>query len=197
MSSSIKEASRDMFTAHHKTYHFFSLALAAEHLGPVEKLPKSMKVLLENLLLHQDDVIVTEAHLRDVAGWLKTAHAEGEIAYRPARVLMQDFTGVPAVVDLAAYGNEDAYAENNHLEMSRNRERYTFLRWGQNAFSRFRVVPPENGICHQVNLNTLPRPSGTKSRADNKSPIRIRWSAPTPTPRWSTDWGYWAGASAG
>lgn len=188
MSSSIKEASRDTLTAHHKTYHLFSLALAAEHLGPVDKLPKSMKVLLENLLRHQDEVIVTEAHLRDVAGWLKTAHAEGEIAYRPARVLMQDFTGVPAVVDLAAmreavkrlggnvdkvnplspvdlvidhsvtvdaYGSEDAYAENNHLEMSRNRERYTFLRWGQNAFSRFRVVPPENGICHQVNLEYL------------------------------------------
>lgn len=102
MSSSIKEAIRDQLTAHHKTYHFFNLALAAEHIGPIDKLPKSMKVLLENLRRHQDGVIVTEAHLREVVGWLKTAHAEGEIAYRPARVLIQDFTGVPAVLDLAA-----------------------------------------------------------------------------------------------
>lgn len=102
MSSSIKEASRDRLTAHHKTYHFYNLARAAEQLGPIDKLPKSMEVLLENLRRHQDGVIVTEAHLSEVAGWLKTAHAEGEIAYRPARVLMQGFTGVPAVVDLAA-----------------------------------------------------------------------------------------------
>ncbi|UVK77454.1 MAG: aconitate hydratase 1 [Sodalis sp. Fse] len=188
MSSTIKQASRDILIAHNKTYHIYSLARAAQYLGPIEKLPKSMKILLENLLRNQDDVIVTETHLRKVVGWLSNAHAEGEIVYRPVRVLMQDFTGVPAVVDLAAmreavkrlggnidkvnpllpvdlvvdhsitvdaYGNDNAYAQNNYLEMKRNMERYTFLRWGQNAFSNFRVVPPENGICHQVNLEYL------------------------------------------
>ena len=188
MSSNIREASKDSLVVLDKTYHYFSLASASRELGSLDALPKSLKVLLENLLRNQDDEIVTEAHLREVAGWLKNTHAEGEIAYRPARVLMQDFTGVPAVVDLAAmreavkqlggdvdkvnplspvdlvidhsvtvdsYGDDRAYAENNHLEMERNLERYKFLRWGQQAFSRFRVVPPENGICHQVNLEYL------------------------------------------
>ncbi len=188
MSSTVRETSRDLLVVGDKTYRYYSLSRAARILGPLAALPKSLKVLLENLLRHEDGDIVTEAHLRGVAGWLKNAHGEGEIAYRPARVLMQDFTGVPAVVDLAAmreavkrlggdvnkvnplspvdlvidhsvtvdgYGNEGAYAENNHLEMARNLERYKFLRWGQQAFSRFRVVPPENGICHQVNLEYL------------------------------------------
>ncbi|WP_413738778.1 aconitate hydratase AcnA [Sodalis sp. RH21] len=188
MPFTIREASKDSLVVLDKTYRYYSLPLAAQRLGSLDALPKSMKVLLENLLRNQDDEIVTEADLRALAGWLEHAHAEGEIAYRPARVLMQDFTGVPAVVDLAAmreavkrlggdvnkvnplspvdlvidhsvtvdnYGNEDAFAENNQLEMERNLERYKFLRWGQQAFSRFRVVPPENGICHQVNLEYL------------------------------------------
>lgn len=188
MSSTIKQASRDTLVAHEKTYHYYSLKKAATRLGNLDALPKSMKVLLENLLRNQDEVIVTQAHLQELAGWLQHAHADGEIAYRPARVLMQDFTGVPAVVDLAAmreavkrlggnvdkvnplspvdlvidhsvtvdrYGDQDAFEDNNQLEMQRNLERYKFLRWGQNAFSRFRVVPPENGICHQVNLEYL------------------------------------------
>ncbi|TKI08116.1 aconitate hydratase AcnA [Martelella alba] len=188
MSSNIRKVSKDSLTVNDKTYPFYSLQRAASELGSLDAMPKSLKVLLENLLRHQDDDIVTEAHLRQIAGWLEHTHAEGEIAYRPARVLMQDFTGVPAVVDLAAmreavrrlggdvdkvnplspvdlvidhsvtvdrYGDDRAYAENNHLEMERNLERYTFLRWGQQAFSRFRVVPPGNGICHQVNLEYL------------------------------------------
>ncbi|HEY0210220.1 aconitate hydratase AcnA [Acerihabitans sp.] len=188
MSTTIREASRDQLVVRDKTYRYFSLPKAAQRLGNLDALPKSMKVLLENLLRNQDDDIVTEADLRALAGWLLHAHADGEIAYRPARVLMQDFTGVPAVVDLAAmreavkrlggdvdkvnplspvdlvidhsvtvdsYGDDRAFAENNQLEMDRNLERYKFLRWGQQAFSRFRVVPPENGICHQVNLEYL------------------------------------------
>ncbi|TCV99898.1 aconitate hydratase AcnA [Biostraticola tofi] len=188
MPSNIREASRDSLKAYDLTYHYYSLPLAARQLGPLDSLPKSLKVLLENLLRNYDGAIVTEADLHELAGWQHSGHASGEIAYRPARVLMQDFTGVPAVVDLAAmreavkrlggdvnkvnplspvdlvidhsvtvdyYGDAEAFEENNRLEMDRNLERYKFLRWGQNAFSRFRVVPPENGICHQVNLEYL------------------------------------------
>ncbi len=87
-----------------KTYHYYSLPLAAKSLGDITRLPKSLKVLLENLLRWQDGKSVTEEDIHALAGWLKNAHADREIAYRPARVLMQDFTGVPAVVDLAASG---------------------------------------------------------------------------------------------
>jgi hypothetical protein len=102
MSSTLREASKDTLQAENKTYHYYSLPLAAKELGDIARLPKSLKVLLENLLRWQDDDSVTEEDIRALAGWLKTAHADREIAYRPARVLMQDFTGVPAVVDLAA-----------------------------------------------------------------------------------------------
>lgn len=143
---------------------------------------------MENLLRWQDGDSVTLDDIQALAGWLKHAHADREIAYRPARVLMQDFTGVPAVVDLAAmreavkrlggdtakvnplspvdlvidhsvtvdhFGDDDAFGENVRLEMERNHERYVFLKWGQQAFSRFSVVPPGTGICHQVNLEYL------------------------------------------
>uniref|UniRef100_UPI002620090D aconitase family protein n=1 Tax=uncultured Pluralibacter sp. TaxID=1490864 RepID=UPI002620090D len=188
MSSTLREASKDTLQAKAKTYHYYSLPLAAKHLGDISRLPKSLKVLLENLLRWQDGGSVTEEDIKALAGWLKNAHADREIAYRPARVLMQDFTGVPAVVDLAAmreavkrlggdtakvnplspvdlvidhsvtvdnFGDDDAFAENVRLEMERNHERYVFLRWGQQAFSRFSVVPPGTGICHQVNLEYL------------------------------------------
>lgn len=131
---------------------------------------------------------MTDEDIQALAGWLKNAHADREIAWRPARVLMQDFTGVPAVVDLAAmreavkrlggdtskvnplspvdlvidhsvtvdhFGDDDAFEENVRLEMERNHERYMFLKWGKQAFSRFSVVPPGTGICHQVNLEYL------------------------------------------
>ncbi|AJZ89736.1 aconitate hydratase [Klebsiella michiganensis] len=188
MSLTLREASKDTLRALNKTWHYYSLPLASKELGDISRLPKSLKVLLENLLRWQDEDSVTREDIHALAGWLKQAHADREIAYRPARVLMQDFTGVPAVVDLAAmreavkrlggdvakvnplspvdlvidhsvtvdhFGDNDAFEENVRLEMERNHERYVFLRWGQQAFSRFSVVPPGTGICHQVNLEYL------------------------------------------
>lgn len=188
MSLTLREASKDTLQAENKTWHYYSLPLAARTLGDISRLPKSLKVLLENLLRWQDGDSVTLDDIQALAGWLKNAHADREIAYRPARVLMQDFTGVPAVVDLAAmreavkrlggdtakvnplspvdlvidhsvtvdhFGDDDAFGENVRLEMERNHERYVFLKWGQQAFSRFSVVPPGTGICHQVNLEYL------------------------------------------
>ncbi|MGK3130692.1 aconitate hydratase AcnA [Pantoea sp. C8B4] len=188
MSLTLREHSQDTLDVRAKKYHYYSLPKAAQQLGNIDRLPKSMKVLLENLLRWQDEDSVTAEDIHALVGWQKDAHADREIAYRPARVLMQDFTGVPAVVDLAAmreavkrlggdvakvnplspvdlvidhsvtvdhFGDEDAFEENVRLEMERNHERYVFLRWGQKAFNRFRVVPPGTGICHQVNLEYL------------------------------------------
>ncbi|HGH3373105.1 TPA: aconitate hydratase AcnA [Kluyvera cryocrescens] len=200
MSLTLREACKDTLQVDNKTYHYYSLALAAETLGNLSRLPKSLKVLLENLLRWQDGDSVTADDIQALAGWLKHAHADREIAYRPARVLMQDFTGVPAVVDLAAmreavkrlggdtrkvnplspvdlvidhsvtvdrFGDNNAFNENVRLEMSRNHERYTFLRWGQQAFSRFRVVPPGTGICHQVNLEYLGKAVWSEQQGDD------------------------------
>jgi len=186
--SSIRKNSLDKLAVREKEFYYYSLPLAAKTLGDVQRLPKSLKVLLENLLRHVDGDTVTESDLQELVEWQKTGHADREIAYRPARVLMQDFTGVPAVVDLAAmrqavkrlggnveqvnplspvdlvidhsvtvdeFGDDEAFGENVRLEMERNNERYQFLRWGQKAFNRFRVVPPGTGICHQVNLEYL------------------------------------------
>ncbi len=102
MSSTLRAASKDTLQVKDKTYHYYSLPLAAKELGDLTRLPKSLKVLLENLLRWQDGDSVTAEDIHALAGWLEHAHADREIAYRPARVLMQDFTGVPAVVDLAA-----------------------------------------------------------------------------------------------
>ena len=178
-----------------KTYHYFSLPLAAKTLGDLSRLPMSLKVLLENLLRWQDNKTVTETDLKSLAAWLKERRSDREIQYRPARVLMQDFTGVPAVVDLAAmraamakaggdpqrinpllpvdlvidhsvmvdkFASPSAFEQNVDIEMERNGERYAFLRWGQNAFDNFSVVPPGTGICHQVNLEYLGRTVWTK-----------------------------------
>ena len=158
--------------------------------GPVERLPFSLKILLENLLRSEDDKTVTADDIRALANWDAVAAPSREIAFRPARVLMQDFTGVPAIVDLAAmreamkalggnparinplqpaelvidhsvqvdrFGSGQAFALNGELEYMRNRERYQFLKWGQKAFDNFKVVPPETGIVHQVNLEYLAR----------------------------------------
>jgi aconitate hydratase len=155
-----------------------------------ERLPYSLKVLLENMLRHEDGVSVKPADIEALAGWDADAQPSTEIAFAPARILMQDFTGVPAVVDLAAmrdamvdlggdpsrvnplipaelvidhsiiadvYGTPEAFARNAELEFQRNEERYRFLRWGQGAFDSLRVVPPNTGICHQVNLEHLAR----------------------------------------
>jgi aconitate hydratase len=159
-------------------------------IGGTERLPFSMKILLENLLRHEDGVTVTAADIEAVIQWDPAAEPSREIQYRPARVLMQDFTGVPAVVDLAAmrdamralggnpdrinplqpaelvidhsvqvdhFGTADAFAKNAALEFERNQERYGFLKWGQKAFSNFKVVPPDTGIVHQVNVEYLAR----------------------------------------
>ncbi len=188
MSSTLREACREILQVDNKKYRYYSLVKAESVLGELSRLPKSLKVLLENLLRWQDGGSATQEDIQALADWLKTAHAEREIAYRPARVLMQDFTGVPAVVDLAAmreavkrlggdvnkvnplspvdlvidhsvtvdhFGDDEAFGANVKLEMARNHERYVFLRWGQQAFSRFSVVPPGTGICHQVNLEYL------------------------------------------
>ena len=199
MSSTLRETCKETLQVDNKTYRYYSLPLAAKTLGDITRLPKSLKVLLENLLRWQDGDSVTADDIQALAGWLKQAHADREIAYRPARVLMQDFTGVPAVVDLAAmreavkrlggdthkvnplspvdlvidhsvtvdrFGDDDAFDENVRLEMSRNHERYTFLRWGQQAFSQFRVVPPGTGICHQVNLEYLGKAVWSEQQGD-------------------------------
>ncbi|MBL8707240.1 MAG: aconitate hydratase AcnA [Rhodospirillales bacterium] len=171
------------------SYDYFSLPEASKAgLGDITRLPYSLKVLLENLLRFEDGRTVTVDDVKAVAEWLVERKSTREIAYRPARVLMQDFTGVPAVVDLAAmrdamtamggdpkkinplvpvdlvidhsvmvdqYGGPGAFAKNVALEFERNNERYEFLRWGQDAFANFRVVPPGTGICHQVNLEYL------------------------------------------
>ncbi|MDI9221973.1 aconitate hydratase AcnA [Pantoea sp. EA-12] len=188
MSLTLREHSQDTLDVRAQKYHYYSLPKAAQQLGNIDRLPKSMKVLLENLLRWQDGDSVTAEDIQALVDWQKDAHADREIAYRPARVLMQDFTGVPAVVDLAAmreavkrlggdvakvnplspvdlvidhsvtvdhFGDDEAFEENVRLEMERNHERYVFLRWGQKAFNRFRVVPPGTGICHQVNLEYL------------------------------------------
>ncbi|HEI9757562.1 TPA: aconitate hydratase AcnA [Serratia marcescens] len=188
MSSDLRETSMDKLVALNSEYYYYSLPLAAKQLGDIDRLPKSMKVLLDNLLRHVDGDTVQVDDLKAIVAWLQTGHADREIAYRPARVLMQDFTGVPAVVDLAAmreavrrlggnvdqvnplspvdlvidhsvtvdeFGDDNAFEDNVRIEMQRNHERYTFLRWGQKAFNRFRVVPPGTGICHQVNLEYL------------------------------------------
>ncbi len=174
-----------------KTYAYYSIPAATEAgLGDFSKLPASLKVVLENLLRFEDGgKTVSVEDIKAFAEWAKLGGQNPrEIAYRPARVLMQDFTGVPAVVDLAAmrdgikalggdpqkinplnpvdlvidhsvmideFGTPRAFQKNVELEYERNMERYTFLKWGQNAFNNFRVVPPGTGICHQVNLEYL------------------------------------------
>src|SRR6516225_5391818 len=137
-----------------KTYAYFSL-LAAEKNGlkGISRLPFSMKVLLENLLRNEDGRSVTKEDIQGVAQWLKTKTSEREIPFRPARVLMQDFTGVPAAVNL--FGHKDSFKKNVEEEYKQNQERYRFLKWAQSSFEDFRVVPPGTGICHQVNLEYL------------------------------------------
>ncbi len=184
-----------------QTFHYFSLKKAEEtHFPGISQLPFSLKVLMENLLRFQDEKTVNEQDVKAVADWLENKKNPYEIAYRPARVLMQDFTGVPAVVDLAAMraamenlevspdkinplspvslvidhsvqvdksASVDALDLNTKIEMKRNEERYQFLRWGQEAFDNFSVVPPGTGICHQVNLEYLAK-TVWNSRCDDK-----------------------------
>ena len=170
-------------------YKYYSLLEAEKNgLDGISKLPKSLKVLLENLLRYEDDLSVTKSQIEAIKEWLKTKKSLTEIAYRPARVLLQDYTGIPAVADLAAMreavkeknkdpntinplsavdlvidhsvqvdksANKDSFEKNVDIEFKRNGERYSFLKWGQQAFNNFRIVPPGTGICHQVNLEYL------------------------------------------
>jgi aconitate hydratase len=176
------------------THEIFRLeALQAQY--DVARLPYSLKVLLENLLRNEDGKAVTRADIENVARWVATDEPSKEIAYSPSRVLMQDFTGVPAIVDLAAmrdamealggdptrinplvpvelvidhsiqvdsFAERLAFQKNAKREYERNGERYAFLRWGQTAFDNFAVVPPNTGICHQVNLEYLSRVVATR-----------------------------------
>ena len=192
---------RQTLTVGSRTYEYFSLIEAEKNgLAGVSRLPYSLKVLLENLLRFEDGRSVTADDIRAIADWLNNkGKVDREIAYRPARVLMQDFTGVPAVVDLAAlrdamktlggdpekinplvpvdlvidhsvvvdfFGTTSALAQNVTREYEQNIERYNFLKWGQNAFDNFRVVPPGTGICHQVNVEYLAQTVWTKTEAD-------------------------------
>ncbi|HTT83867.1 MAG TPA: aconitate hydratase AcnA [Rhizomicrobium sp.] len=186
-----------------KSYVYFSLAAGEKNgLAGISALPNSLKVLLENLLRHEDGTTVTADDIRAVARWLANRRSDREIAFRPARVLMQDLTGVPAVVDLAAmrdameslggdpekinplaevdlvidhsvmvdsFGRRDSFRKNVAIEYQRNVERYGFLRWGQQAFANFRVVPPGTGICHQVNLEYLAQTVWTRTTRGQKS----------------------------
>ena len=188
----------------------------------VTRLPYSLKILLENLLRCEDGHTVTADDITGLAHWDPKAIPLREIAFQPSRVLLQDFTGVPAVVDLAAMrdamrrmggdpkkinplqpvelvidhsvqvdeaGTTFAFQTNAELEFRRNRERYAFLRWGQRAFKNFRVVPPDTGIVHQVNLEYLARVVFQSSdlngdrRTTGRCSTPTRWSGPTRTRR--------------
>ncbi len=171
-----------------KTYEVFSLDVLAKSHSAVQQLPFSLRVLLENLLRHEDGRVVKREHVEKMLAWNPKAAPDTEISFHVARVLLQDFTGVPAVVDLAGmrealatlggdpnkinprnpadlvidhsvvvdqFGTTSAFQANAEVEFERNFERYAFLRWGQGAFRNFRVVPPDTGICHQVNLEFL------------------------------------------
>jgi aconitate hydratase len=182
-------ATRRLLESGGRQYVFHSLPALAG-IADLARLPYSLKILLENLLRHEDGVAVTPAHIEALARWNPAAEPDTEIAFMPARVVLQDFTGVPCVVDLAAmrdavvklggsasqinplipselvidhsvqvdvFGRAEALDLNGKIEFERNAERYGFLRWGQKAFANFKVVPPNTGIVHQVNLEHLAR----------------------------------------
>src|ERR671912_2946858 len=181
---------RTSLTVGDDSVSIYSLPALEKEFPGVAKLPYSLKILLENLLRREDNAFVKAGDIRALAGWNPKTVTDTELSFMPARVLLQDFTGVPCVVDLAAmrdgikdlggdpqkvnplqpvelvidhsvqvdhFGTSNALALNADLEYHRNRERYVFLRWGQTAFRNFRVVPPETGIVHQVNIEYLAR----------------------------------------
>lgn len=181
---------RGALTVGRQTWTIFRLAAVEKAIPEAARLPFSLKILLENLLRSEDGINVTREDIEALARWDPHAEPQREISFSPSRVLLQDFTGVPCVVDLAAmrdamarmggdptkvnplqpvelvidhsvqvdeYGKADAFQINSQLEFQRNKERYIFLKWGQKAFRNFRVVPPETGIVHQVNLEYLAR----------------------------------------
>ena len=178
---------RTILSVNESTYDFYDLNRLPDQ-DRIRRLPISLKILLENLLRYEDGITVSREDIEAIVNWDAKATPSHEIQFRPSRVLLQDFTGVPAVVDLAVmrdtirdlggdpgrinplqpadlvidhsvqvdrFGLPEAFRVNAEIEMERNRERYAFLRWGQNAFENFRVVPPDTGIVHQVNLEYL------------------------------------------
>ncbi len=196
---------RDTFKVGDREIGIYRIAkLQEDGLGQIDRLPYSIRVLLEAVLRNCDGRTVTEEDVKNLAAWNAASPAKAEIPYMPSRVVLQDFTGVPAVVDLAAmrsamarlggdpadinplipvdlvidhsvqvdqFGSSDALALNVQLEFKRNRERYEFLRWGQKAFDNFRVVPPNVGIVHQVNLEFLAK--GVFVREDAEGPVAL------------------------
>src|SRR5580692_1105434 len=201
---------RKTLTVGAKTYHYYSLKAAERNgLGGIATLPFSLKIVLENLLRNEDGRTVTKADIEAVAAWADNRGKEQhEIAFRPARVLMQDFTGVPAVVDLAAmrdamkslggdpdkinplvpvdlvidhsvvvdhFGTGKSLEQNVAREYEQNLERYRFLKWGQQAFANFAVVPPGTGICHQVNLEYLAQTVWTAKEKHNGKTIEVAY----------------------
>jgi aconitate hydratase len=202
--------SRKKLKVGEKTYEYFSLKAAEKNgLAGVSQLPFAMKVVLENLLRNEDDRTVKKADIEGVAAWLvNRGKSDYEIAFRPARVLMQDFTGVPAVVDLAAmrnamkvlggdpgrinplvpvdlvidhsvvvdyFGTGKSLGQNVKREYEQNQERYRFLKWGQQAFDNFKVVPPGTGICHQVNLEYLAQTVWTRKEKRGKVSVEVAY----------------------
>ena len=196
--------SRKFFQIGKKKYLYYSLKEAQKNgLKNINRLPFSLRILLENLLRNEDGNEVKKKDIISINSWIKNRKSKNEIAFNPARILMQDFTGVPAVVDLASmreaiekrggdakkinplipvdlvidhsvmvdnFGNQNSFNKNVELEYGRNKERYSFLKWGSNAFKNFRVVPPGTGICHQVNLEYLARTVWSKKeRIDGKT----------------------------
>src|SRR5271156_4297902 len=190
MSTHNSFGAKSTLTVGDKTFTIFKLSSLEKAPPAAARLPFSLRILLECLLRTEDGTAVTAADIAALAQWNAQAEPDREIAFTPSRVLLQDFTGVPAVVDLAAmrdamkrlggdptkinplqpvelvidhsvqvddYGTGLSFQTNADLEFSRNRERYIFLRWGQQAFRNFKVVPPDTGIVHQVNLEYLAR----------------------------------------
>lgn len=188
MNKNLNEKSRKQLVKNGKTYEYYSLSTLKEEGYDITHLPYSIKVLLESVLRQWDGHAITDEHIRNLANWTKKDYAGQEVPFKPARIILQDFTGVPAVVDLAAlrdamnklggdvnkinpenpvdlvidhsvqvdkHGTEEALDENLRIEFNRNKERYEFLRWSQEVFENFNVVPPATGIIHQVNLEYL------------------------------------------
>ncbi len=188
-----------------KSYQFYSLKALAQKTGKdLSKFPYSMKVLLENLLRHEDNLAVKKADIEALLNWNPKAEPDREMQFTPARTVLQDLTGVAAVCDLAAmratmkrlggdankinpltpadlvidhsvqvdhFGEATSFAQNRAIEYERNEERYQFLRWGQNAFNNFRVVPPETGIIHQVNLEYLATVAMTRTMSSGQTEV--------------------------
>jgi aconitate hydratase len=196
-----KERYLNSFEFEEREYFFYDINKLSKDGFDIKKMPYSIKILVENILRNIGDGKVNEKDLKNIAGWSKKQPVPIEIPYKPARVLMQDFTGVPAVVDLAAmrdamvelgknpekinplvpvdlivdhsvqvdyYGTEDNILKNVALEYKRNEERYKLLKWAQKSFYNFRVVPPNSGICHQVNLEYLAKVVCIDDRKDKK-----------------------------